>query len=127
MFNVVPVLVKSVMASAIPMNGAISVEPVSLTIFISSPLSLRYFLVRFGNSVAIVIPSFKSSLEFIFESSGDASTSLVWPNSKSVSISTSASASLIKSRPEIPMSHTPSSTNSGISAARANITSMFLL
>ena len=124
MLSVVPVLVRSVIASAIPMNGAISVDPVSFTILMSRLFSSKYFLVRFGNSVAIVIPSLRSLFSSISLSSGEARTSFVAPKFKSKSISTSASFSSMRSYPVIPMSQIPSSTNSGMSAARANITSI---
>ena len=61
------------------------------------------------------------------ESSGAARTSFVFPNLKSSSSQTSASFSLIKSTPVIPISATPSLTNSGMSDALANITSIFSL
>ena len=48
----VPVLVKSVIKSAIPINGAISVEPLNVIIFDVKPCSSKYFFVNVGNSVA---------------------------------------------------------------------------
>ena len=107
------------------MNGAASVDPLNLTIFKSfNPFSSRYFLVSTGNSVATFISSVISSMEFMLDSSGAARTSFVCPNLKSSNSTTSDSLSLIKSTPVIPISATPSFTNSGMSDALANITSM---
>ena len=107
-FNVVPVLVKSVIKSATPMNGAASVDPLNLTIFKFRLFLSRYFLVNVGNSVANVISGVISSTDLMFESSGAAKTKLVFPNFRSSSSITSASFSLIKSMPVIPISAIPS-------------------
>ena len=119
----VPVLVKS----AIPINGAISVEPLNVIIFDVKSCFSKYFFVNVGNSVATTISDVKSSIEFILESSGDAKTNFVCPKDKSTNSLTLASLSLIKSTPVIPISTISSSTNFGISDARANITSISLL
>ena len=107
------------------MKGAASVDPLNLTIFKSRPFSCKYFFVKTGNSVATFMSSVMSFIELMFDSSGAARTSFVCPNLRSSSSHTSASFSLIKSTPVIPMSATPSLTNSGISDALANITSIF--
>ena len=126
-FRVVPVLVKSVIKSATPINGAASVDPLNLTTLRFRLFSARYFFVNVGNSVATVISSVMSATDFMFESSGAAKTRFVFPNFKSSSWTTSASFSSIRSIPVIPISAIPSWTNSGISDALANKTSISLL
>ena len=118
----VPVLVRSAIISATPINGAISVDPLNSTILAFIPLFLRYLLVKLGNSVATNEPSTISPGLLIGESSGTAKTSFALPKFRSSSISTDALFSSIRSRPVIPISAAPSATNSGISAALVNIT-----
>ena len=109
------------------MNGAASVEPLNFTIFRFKLFFSRYFLVNVGNSVATIISDVISSIESIFESSGAAKTRFVFPKFRSRSSITSASFSFIKSMPVIPRSAIPSCTNSGMSDALANNTSISLL
>ena len=82
----VPVLVRSATMSAIPINGAISVDPLNSTILTFMPLFSRYFFVRFGNSVATIEPSSISNILLIRESSGTAKTSLALPKLRSSKI-----------------------------------------